>query len=115
MNFFLNNNQYSADVVKAWKRDVFIRNMVSFNYAMGVPDSDFSGYLEGLSYNEELIRVVQNAYLDTDLVKLKAVFYAAGEDFVPLTQSVENMTIVLIVSYVLLGLYMAYNFGYKPN
>jgi len=59
VTFLLYNNDYSTGTAEAWERDVFIRNVHSFNKALGngyhddlVPDI-------GQQYNGDLITKVQ--------------------------------------------------------
>jgi len=49
----LYNNDYSKTNAEAWEKDVFIRNIKSFNKAMG---QDYHTDLpDGLDYNQDLI------------------------------------------------------------
>jgi hypothetical protein len=54
VTFLLYNNDYSKETAMEWEKNVFIRNIKSFNKAMGL---DYHTKLEdGLSYNEDLIK-----------------------------------------------------------
>lgn len=54
--FLLNKNDYSIVTAEEWERQVFIRNVKSFNYAMNNSyHTDMSGPMEGIDYNMELV------------------------------------------------------------
>lgn len=49
VTFLLYNNEFTSETAEAWERDVFIRNIHSFNYALGNGYHDDKAY--GLDYN----------------------------------------------------------------
>ena len=50
--FLLSHNEYSLVTSEEWERQVFIRNVKSFNYALGNGyHIDMDGPMEGLDYN----------------------------------------------------------------
>jgi hypothetical protein len=57
VTFLLYSNDYSSDTAAAWEKDVFIRNIRSFNKALG------NGYHDdmqtGVTLNQDLIDRVQ--------------------------------------------------------
>jgi len=54
--FLLNNNKFSLNTAEEWERQVFIRNVKTFNYALGNDyHTDMDGPMEGISYNQDLI------------------------------------------------------------
>ena len=54
--FLLSHNEFSLETAEEWERQVFIRNVKSFNQALGNGyHTDMSGPMEGISYNEYLI------------------------------------------------------------
>lgn len=54
--FLLNHNEYSLETAEAWEAQVFIRNVKSFNKALGNDyHTDMTGPEEGLDYNQDLI------------------------------------------------------------
>lgn len=54
--FLLNHNAYSQYTAEEWERQVFIRNVKSFNKAMDNGyHTDMTGPEEDLNYNWELI------------------------------------------------------------
>lgn len=56
----LNKNDYSLASAEEWERQVFIRNIKSFNYALGNDyHTDMTGPEEGLDYNMELVNTIR--------------------------------------------------------
>lgn len=52
----LTNNIYSKNVAEEWERQVYIRNIKSFNYALGNDyHTTMDGPMEGIPYNQDLI------------------------------------------------------------
>jgi len=50
--FLLNHNEYSLITSEEWERQVFIRNVKSFNKALGNDyNIDMDGPMVGISYN----------------------------------------------------------------
>lgn len=50
--FLLNNNKFSLNTAEEWERQVFIRNVKTFNYALGNNyHTDMDGPMEGITYN----------------------------------------------------------------
>ena len=61
MTFLLNHNAYSQFTAEEWERQVFIRNVKSFNYAVGNNyHTDMTGPMEGIDYNQDLIKELQD-------------------------------------------------------
>jgi len=57
LTFLLDNNNYSKETTEAWESQVFIRNWKSFNKALGNNyHTDMTGPMEGIPYNDELIK-----------------------------------------------------------
>ena len=53
----LNHNAYSQYTAEEWERQVFIRNIKSFNKALGNDyHTDMDGPEDGLEYNDALIK-----------------------------------------------------------
>ena len=53
----LNHNAYSQYTAEEWEKQVFIRNIKSFNKALGNDyHTDLDGPEDGLGYNEDLIK-----------------------------------------------------------
>lgn len=79
VTFLLYNNDYSLATAEAWEKEVFIRNVKSFNKAMG---KDYHTELDdGEKYNQDLIdqlNSVVNKYKSQgiDLMTLKADYLA---------------------------------------
>ena len=57
-----------------WEKNVFFRNVISFNYAMGTGyNVEFEGPLSELTYNFTLIEAIQNfTDKNPNMIKLKA-------------------------------------------
>ena len=63
--FLLNHNEYSLQTAEEWERQVFIRNVKSFNKAMNNSyHTDMDGPMEGISYNQDLIDDINQVYAD---------------------------------------------------
>ena len=83
VTFLLYNNAYSADTAATWERDIFIRNIKSFNKAMG---HDYHTEMKGFDagddqYNQTLIDQLTNvtdtyAAQGMPLMSLKADYLA---------------------------------------
>mmetsp|Transcript_42759 Transcript_42759/g.65718 ORF Transcript_42759/g.65718 Transcript_42759/m.65718 type:complete len:118 (+) Transcript_42759:610-963(+) len=77
--FLLMNSKYSSDNAASWEKDVFIRNVKSFNKALG---NDYHTELdEGLEYNQELMDEVAAVLanftsMEIPLMTLKADYLA---------------------------------------
>ena len=56
MTFLLDHNSYSQAAAEEWEKEVFIRNIKSFNKAFNNDyHTDMDGPMDGVSYNKELI------------------------------------------------------------
>lgn len=54
--FLINRNDYSQTTVELWEKEVFIRNVKSFNQALGNDyHTEMTGPMEGIDYNLDLI------------------------------------------------------------
>ena len=54
--FLLNHNAYSAYTAEEWEKQVYIRNVKSFNYALGNGyHTDMDGPEEDVDYNMDLV------------------------------------------------------------
>ena len=52
----LNHNEFSLETAEAWEAKVFIRNIKSFNHALGNDyHTDMTGPVEGMPYNDYLV------------------------------------------------------------
>ena len=50
--FLLSHNEFSLETAEEWERQVFIRNVKSFNQALGNGyHTDMTGPMEGIEYN----------------------------------------------------------------
>lgn len=121
--FLLSHNEYSLVTSEEWERQVFIRNVKSFNYALGNGyHIDMDGPMEGLEYNKELVAELtefmtywNTTYPDFPLKLTKADYLAERsiEDNIKLEGS-QNTSIV-IISYVLMFFYVSIAIGFFPN
>jgi len=71
----LNKNDYSADTAMAWEKEVFIRNIKSFNKAIG---KNYHTLLDKTEdYNNDLIDEINAVYKKyPKLIPLKADYLA---------------------------------------
>jgi len=82
ITYLLNKNDYSLASAEEWERQVFIRNIKSFNYALGNDyHTDMTGPEEGLDYNMDLVNVIrefkENCTRDEiELIMVKADYLA---------------------------------------
>ena len=119
----LNHNEYSQFTAEEWERQVFIRNVKSFNYALGNGyHTDMDGPMEGLDYNEDLVNNIttivndwNTAYPDQPLKMMKADYLAERsiEDNIKLESS-QNSAIV-VISYILMFIYVSVALGFFPS
>lgn len=121
VSFLLYNNDYTAVNAEAWERDVFIRNVKSFNKAMGQEyHTELSG--EGLqtSYNQDLIdqlhAVLQKyAALGVELRTLKADYLAERSIPDNISEEGSENAFVIVISYILMFLYVGSAIGHVPS
>ena len=121
--FLLNHNEYSLVTAEEWERQVFIRNVKSFNYALGNGyHTDMDGPMDGLDYNQELIELVHNVttnwtntYPDVPIEMMKADYLAERsiQDNIELESS-QNSAIV-VISYILMFFYVSLAIGFFPD
>ena len=82
--FLLNHNEYSLKTAEEWEKQVFIRNVKSFNKALDNGyQTQMDGPMEGLDYNHELIEKLQDVvsrwktlYPDVPIEPMKADYLA---------------------------------------
>ena len=82
--FLLNHNAYSQVTAEEWERQVYIRNVKSFNYALGNDyHTDMTGPMDGIDYNWDLVYELRNltanwtkAYPDKPIKPMKADYLA---------------------------------------
>jgi Niemann-Pick C1 protein len=115
--FLLNKNDYSLVTAEEWERQVFIRNVKSFNYALNNSyHIDMTGPMEGIDYNYELVDQIRMVY-DTNpgMILVKADYLAERsiEDNIVL-ESKQNGFIVFF-SYTLMFIYVSVAIGFFPS
>lgn len=121
--FLLNHNEYSQVTAEEWERQVYIRNVKSFNYALGNDyHTDMDGPMEGLDYNMNLVNNItaivekwNEDYPEQPLKMMKADYLAERsiEDNIKL-ESAQNTSIV-IISYCLMFVYVSIAIGFFPS
>lgn len=82
--FLLNHNAYSQVTAEEWERQVYIRNVKSFNYALGNNyHIEMDGPMEGIDYNWDLVYELRNLtanwtqqYPDKPIKQVKADYLA---------------------------------------
>jgi Niemann-Pick C1 protein len=118
VTFLLYNNVYTTINAEAWESNVFIRNIKSFNKAIG--DDYHTDLDDGLVYNDELmdqIKAVKEKYKaqGVNLKNLKADYLA--ERSIPDNIEVEGQqnAFVIVISYILMFLYVGSAIGHIPS
>lgn len=118
VTFLLYNNDYSTATAEAWEKAVFIRNVKSFNKAMG---KDYHTQLDdGQDYNQDLIDAVHATVRKykaqgTDLLTLKADYLAERSIPDNISEEGSENAYVIVVSYVLMFLYVGSAIGHVPS
>ena len=117
ITLLLTNNIYSLNTAEEWERQVYIRNIKSFNYALGNNyHTDMSGPMKGITYNMDLVKklqAVQAKYPEMIMVKADYLAERSIEDNIKL-ESKQNGGIV-VISYILMFLYVSVAIGFFPN
>ena len=111
------------ETAEEWERQVFIRNVKSFNKALDNGyHTDMSGPMEGIDYNEYLIGNVtavinqwKAAHPLSPIIPLKADYLAERsiEDNIKLESSQNSL--IVVISYVLMFIYVSVAIGFFPN
>jgi Niemann-Pick C1 protein len=115
----LYNNDYSEANAEAWERDVFIRNVKSFNKAMG--QSYHTELVDGLTeYNQTLIDQVNQVIQKykgqgVNLMTLKADYLAERSIPDNISEESSENAFVIVISYLLMFLYVGSAIGHIPS
>jgi len=116
VTFLLLNNDYSTATAEQWESDVFIRNIKSFNKAMG--DDYHTELDDGEDYNQDLIdkiKVVQGNSSYGSMITLKADYMAERSIPDNITEESSENAFVIGVSYLLMFLYVGCAIGHLPS
>ena len=121
--FILNRNAYSQSSVEEWERQVFIRNVKSFNEAVNNGYHNMmKGSMSGFDYNQALISDIQTvianweaSHPDTPIVKLKADYLAERSVTDNLKSESKQDFIVFVIAYILMFLYISLTIGFFPS
>lgn len=115
VTFLLNNNDYSNPIAMQWEKEVFIRNIKTFNrfanYHTDLPEG-----LDG--YNEELYHQLKSVYDDpqfSDILTLKIDYLAERSIPDQLVEIGSQNMFVIILSYLLMFVYVGFALGYFPS
>jgi Niemann-Pick C1 protein len=115
----LYNNDYSMAGAEAWERDVYIRNVKSFNKAMG---QEYHIELsDGQDYNQELIDTLLETvkqYKEESgitLTTLKADYLAERSIPDNISEESSENAFVIVISYILMFLYVGSAIGHVPS
>jgi len=121
--FLLNHNAYSQVTAEEWERQVFIRNVKSFNYALGNGyHTDLDGPEKDLTYNMDLVNELQTfikdweaKYPDEPIKMMKADYLAERsiQDNIEL-ETAQN-SLIVIVSYGMMFIYVSIAIGFFPS
>lgn len=77
LTFLLNNNAYSNGVAEEWERQVFIRNIKSFNHAITGYNDAMDNEMDGIPYNDDLIAQIKAVYAENpDMIQVKMDYLA---------------------------------------
>ena len=117
ITFLLNNNDYQLDTAMEWEKNVFIRNIKSFNTLSGY-DTKLD---DDMQYNQTLIdqlTAVKNKWetkLGKPLLKIKLDYMA--ERSVPdnIKEETTENTFIILVSYVMMFVYVSVAIGFFPS
>lgn len=125
MTYLLQHNEYSQKSAEEWERQVFIRNVKSFNKAFDNDyHTDMTGPEEGLTYNEVLIANVKNVtetYCGegktscAGFIQLKADYLAERSIQDNIVQETNQNESIVIISYILMFFYVSIAIGFFPN
>lgn len=115
VTFLLNNNDYSNPVAEEWEKQVFIKNIKTFNrfadYHTDLP--------EGVEdYNHELYENLKSVYEDPankEMLKLKIDYLSERSIPDQLEQITDQNKFVILLSYVLMFIYVGLALGYFPS
>ena len=116
VTFLLLNNDYSTATAEQWEQDVFIRNIKSFNKAMG--DDYHTDLADGQEYNQDLmdkIKTVQTNSSYGSLLTLKADYMAERSIPDNITEESNENAFVIGISYLLMFLYVGCAIGHVPS
>jgi Niemann-Pick C1 protein len=121
ITYLLNKNAFSLASAEEWERQVFIKNIKSFNYAIGNGyHTDMTGPEEGLSYNMTLVTQIKT-YLKTladaniTIVTVKADYLAERSIEDNIILETQQNSAIVVVSYILMFFYVSIAIGFFPN
>jgi Niemann-Pick C1 protein len=115
VTFLLNNNEYSNPIAEQWEKDVFIRNVKTFNL--------FAKYHTELppgveDYNQTLYANLKSVYDQdefSDMLTLKIDYLAERSIPDELSQIGGQNQSVVMISYLLMFMYVGLALGYFPS
>lgn len=115
VTFLLNNNEYSNPIAEQWEKDVFIRNVKTFNlfakYHTELPDG-----VE--DYNQTLYDNLKSVYAReefSDMLTLKIDYLAERSIPDELSAIGDQNKFVIMISYLLMFMYVGLALGYFPS
>lgn len=116
--FLLYNNDYTSGTAEAWERDVFIRNIRSFNKALENGYHDDAQ--EGVPLNQTLIDSLKEMkkQLKVDnpsILQLKADYLAERSIPDNISEEASENTFVAVASYILMFFYVGTAIGHLPS
>ena len=115
VTFLLNNNDYSNPLAEQWEKEVFIKNVKTFN--------TFAGYHTELpdgvdDYNHELMENLKSVYenkSNEEMLTLKIDYLAERSIPDQLDKTTEQNKFVIVLSYLLMFIYVGLAIGYFPS
>lgn len=111
--FLLNNNDYSNPTAEEWEKQVFIRNVKTFNHIVGYQDELPDGVED---YNQDLLEKLRRVYQENPRMLPIKVDYLA-ERSIPdqIGEMASQNTLIVVLSYILMFLYVGIAIGYFPS
>jgi Niemann-Pick C1 protein len=121
MTYLLNKNAFSLASAEEWERQVFIRNIKSFNYALGNDyHTDMTGPMEGLDYNMTLVNQIREfvanmSAADIPMILVKADYLAERSIEDNIVLETEQNSAIVVISYILMFFYVSMAIGFFPD
>jgi Niemann-Pick C1 protein len=115
VTFLLNNNEYSNPIAEQWEKDVFIRNVKTFNLFAEYHTELPSGVED---YNQTLYANLKSVYEQeefSDMLILKIDYLAERSIPDELSQIGGQNQSVVMISYLLMFMYVGLALGYFPS
>jgi Niemann-Pick C1 protein len=115
--FLLNNNEFQFDSASQWELNVLIRNLKTFNKVIGDYNTELP---EGLTYNQDLFKVLNETYSNYTAKGFKYVPFKIdflSERSIPdnIEEEANQNASIIVVSYILMFVYVSIAIGFFPS